>query len=67
MLPTDMRGVARVDARRANAGIGHVPIRAERWVGRAGDREVGRPSPGLTHHRGGVYQGVAAIAIVGRH
>lgn len=64
MLPTDMRGVARVDDRGANAGIGHVPICAERWVG-SGDRELGRPS-GLTHHRGGVCQGVAAIATVGR-
>lgn len=37
-------------------------------LGRAGERQLGSPSMGLTHDLGGVpYQGVAAISILGLH
>jgi acetyl-CoA C-acetyltransferase len=37
-------------------------------LGRAGDRQLGSPTIGLTHNLGGVpYLGVAAIAILGLH
>ena len=37
-------------------------------LGRAGDRQIGSPSIGLTHNLGGVpYLGIAAISILGLH
>ena len=37
-------------------------------LGRAGERQLGSPSMGLSHNLGGVpYQGVAAISILGLH